>query len=49
MLNTLLNGLETAREQLIRDFVTARGSEKAELLTRIMDLDDEIQRERETS
>ena len=49
MLYTLLTGLEATREQLIREFVTAKGSEKAEILTRIMDLDDEIQRERETN
>ncbi len=46
MLNTLLTGLETTREQLVRQFMLAKGSDRAEILTRIMDLDEEIQKEK---
>ncbi len=46
MLNTLLTGLETTREQLVKQFMLAKGSDRAEILTRIMDLDDEIQKEK---
>lgn len=46
MLSTLLTGLETTREQLLKQFMLAKGSDRAEILTRIMDLDDEIQKEK---
>ncbi len=46
MLNPLLTGLETTREQLVKQFMLAKGSDRAEILTRIMDLDDEIQKEK---
>ena len=46
MLNTLRNGLETTREQLLRQFMLSKGSERAEILTRIMDLDEQLEEER---
>jgi hypothetical protein len=49
MLNTLLTGLESTREQLVRQFMLAKGSERAEILTRILDLDEEIEKEKTPS
>ncbi len=46
MLNTLLTGLEATREQLLRQFILAKGSERADILTRIMDLDEQIEEEK---
>jgi hypothetical protein len=46
MQNTLLAGLETTREQLVRQFMLAKGSERAELFARILDLDEEIEKEK---
>jgi hypothetical protein len=49
MLNTLRNGLETTREQLLRQFMLSKGSERAEILTRIMDLDEQLEEEERTN
>ena len=49
MQNTLRTGLQTTREQLLRQFMLAKGSDRAELLTRIMDLDEQIEEDEEES
>jgi len=38
-----LNNLFEAREELLREFVLASGAYKAELLTKIIDLDEQIE------
>jgi len=38
-----LNNLFEAREELLREFVSASGAYKAELLTKIIDLDEQIE------
>ncbi len=46
MPTNLLSGLQTTREQLLRQYVMAKGYEKTQLLTRIMELDEQIKTEK---
>lgn len=45
MANDVLIGLREAREELLREYVLSGRLEKAELLTKIMDLDEQIEEE----
>ena len=47
MMKTLLSGLQASREQLLKQFMLTKGSERAEVLARIMDLDEQIKEEEE--
>jgi len=49
MQKTFLAGLEITREQLVQQFMMAKGSERADILTRILDLDEEIEKEKTTN
>ena len=39
-----LNSLAEARDELLREFMLASGNYKAEILSKIIDLDEEIER-----
>lgn len=43
MANQLLNNLFEARDELLREFMLASGMHKAEILAKIMDLDEQIE------
>lgn len=44
MATAQLNNLSEARDELLREFMLASGNYKAEILAKIMDLDEEIER-----
>lgn len=46
MPTNLLNGLQTTREQLLRQYIMAKGYEKTKILTRILELDEQIEEEK---
>ena len=43
MSTTHIESLSEARDELLREFMLATGSYKAEILAKIMDLDEEIE------
>ncbi len=47
MMKTLLSGLQASREQLLKQFMLTKGSDRTEILARIMDLEEEIKEEEE--
>lgn len=49
MVTNLLAGLRDMREDLLRQLVTASGSEKAEILARIIEIEETIAEEEKAS
>jgi hypothetical protein len=46
MATQLLDSLSEARDELLREFMLASGPHKAEILAKIIDLDEEMELER---
>ncbi len=47
METAILKGLRHIREDLLRQYILSSNSEKAELLSKIMDLEEQIEKEEE--
>jgi hypothetical protein len=43
MANQLLSNLSEARDELLREFMLASGTHKAEILAKIIDLDEQLE------
>lgn len=46
MKNDLLTNLTISREELLREYMLARGLEKGKVLTKIIELDEQIEEEK---
>ncbi len=46
MISTFIDGLQATREQLLKQFMLSKGYERTELLTRIMDVEEQIEEEK---
>ena len=45
MISTFIDGLQATREQLLKQFMLSKGHDRTELLTRIMDVEEQIEEE----